>query len=162
VQNPSQATAQEPPTEQDAPSNDTAVERPNRQAIMQEVWDQLIADDVVTQEQADAIQDAFRQRMEELREEFDGFHGRRGFGFRGPGAEVRGLLADGVIDTDELTELGEDHPFNDPDGPFADAAADGEITLEELEALRGTLGFGRGERGFGDGNGSGAESGFNA
>ena len=46
------------------------------------------------------------------------------------------MLEDGVIDSSELAELGDDHPFNDPDGRFADAAADGEITEDELKELR--------------------------
>lgn len=37
-----------------------------------------------------------------------------------------------MITADELSQLPDDHPFNDPDGPFADALADGQLTRDEL------------------------------
>lgn len=137
VQDESAATAQESETEQDEATEDQ-VERPRRDAVVAEVWEQLIADGVVTAEQAETIQQAFAEKRAELREQFDGFRGGRHFGHRFD--DIRALLEDGVIDADELAELGEDHPLNDPDGPFADLTEDGQITQEELEELRGTFG----------------------
>lgn len=157
VQDSSSAGAQESTTEEEAPLE--GVEGPNRQEIIDGVWDDLIADGVVTAEQAEQIQAAFEAKKEELREQFGDFRGRRGFGHNF--GELRDMLEDGVIDADELASLGEDHPLNNPDGPFADAAADGEITQEELEELRASFGP-RGARGFGQGNGNAAESGFSA
>ena len=55
VQDSSSATAQESTTEQEAPET---LERPNRQAIVAEVWEQLVADGVVTEAQAETIQQA--------------------------------------------------------------------------------------------------------
>lgn len=152
VQDAPAATAQETTTEDDTAttddSADTSLERPRRGAIVAEVWEELIADGVVTAEQAETIQAAFQEKMAEIRAEFGDRGPRHRFHF-----QLGQLLEDGVIDADELAELGEDHPLNDPDGPFADAAADGEITQEELEELRGSLGF-RGPRNVEDSDGA--------
>jgi hypothetical protein len=62
------------------------------------------------------------------------------------GGALQGVLDElvaenGVIDADELASLPDGNPLANPDGPFAAAAADGEITQQEiqdvLEQLRG-------------------------
>ena len=49
---------------------------------------------------------------------------------------IAGFLEDDVITADELAQLPEDHIFNDLDGPFAEALADGELTKEELASIK--------------------------
>ena len=80
--------------------------------------------------------------LEEKREKRKAEHpeGRRGRGFRRGfrggarfGFNMAELLGDGVIDSDELAGLPEGHPLTNPDGPFAAAAADGEITQQEIQ-----------------------------
>lgn len=117
-----------------AQSDETAesseVDRPTP---YQDVLDDLVADGTLTQAQADAVKEALKEKFEELeplREERrdrirDRIRKRH---------HIRHLLDDGVISADEIAELPDDHPFKDPDGPLADALADGEITREELEA----------------------------
>jgi hypothetical protein len=144
------ADAQEAPTDDETT---TEVERPARGAAVQEVLDELVASGDITQDQADTIAAALEEKRAELEANRPDHHHRRGFRH---GFHLRGLLEDGVIDADELAALPEDHPFNDPDGPFADVAADGELTQDEIqsviEQLRedGELPPGRGfGRGFG-------------
>ena len=127
----SSATAQEAPgTEEVAPP-----ERPEKGQAVQEVLDDLVAAGEITQDQADTISAALAEKWEEIKAE-RGERPGRGFrhGFR-RGFHAGALLEDGVIDAAELAELPEGHPFNDPDGPFADVAADGEITEEELRSV---------------------------
>ncbi len=52
------------------------------------------------------------------------------------GFALHELLADGIIDADELAGLPDDHPVFDADGPFAPYLDDGELTAEELEELK--------------------------
>lgn len=133
VSSPGSAAAQETP--EDAVE---APERPGKGQFMEDVLNGLVADNVITQDQADQIATAFEEAAAERREEF-GDRGHRGNrrGFRG-GSDLRGLLEDGVIDADELAELGPDHPLNDPDGPAADFVEDG-LTMDELQEIRQQL-----------------------
>jgi hypothetical protein len=136
----SSASAQE--SDEPAP----AFEKPQRGSILVEVLDDLVAggDIGLTQAQADAIVEAMQEKWEEL--EASRPEGRRGPGHRGfrsgarLGFHMGELLADGVIDADELAGLPDGHPLTNPDGPFGEALADGQITEQEfqdvLEALR--------------------------
>lgn len=136
----------------DDAADDDATDRPQRLRrgeVMNEVLDGLVADGVITQEQADRIVADLSARLEELRAEFraqreelaDGTfsHRIRGFGRFGFGD----LLEDGVIDADELAELGEGHPLNDPDGPAAEYLDDGQLTEDELTEMMEELRSGR-------------------
>ncbi len=109
----------------------TDTERPERGAHVVEVLDTLVADGTLTQAQADAVQEALAAKAEELRAEREERRAER----QAAREVVREMLEDGVIDAGELAELGDDHPFNDPDGRFAEAAADGQITEEELKEI---------------------------
>ena len=148
----STADAQEAPADEETTTT-TTEERPTRGAAVQEVLDELVAAGEITQAQADTIQGALEAKWEELGA--DRPHHRHGKAFR-HGFRLGGLLEDGVVDADELAGLPDDHPFKDADGPFADAAADGELTEDEIrevvEQLRedGELPLRRGFRhGFG-------------
>ena len=112
----------------------TTVERPERGEPFREVLDELVVAGTIQQDQADAIDEAMKAKFEELRESGEGFRGpgRRGFG---GGHELGGLLEDDIISADELAELPDDHPFNDPDGPAADYLDDGQLTREELREI---------------------------
>lgn len=125
----------------------TAATANNRGRVLSEVLDDLVADGVITQDQADQILEELTSRLEELRLEMRGDgQGSRGFGRHGfqlPG-RFGAFLDDGVIDSDELAQLGEAHPLNDPEGPAAPYLEDGQITQEELEELMAELApFGR-------------------
>lgn len=129
----SSADAQEAPDSDSAP----AVDRPEPGSAVQEVLDDLVAANEITQAQADTIFAALQEKREELKANRpEGGHGRgsrRGAQF---GMNLAELLEDGVIDAAELAELPEGHPFNNPDGPFADALVDGQITAEEIQEIR--------------------------
>lgn len=94
-------------------------------AILEEVLAGLVDDGTIDESQADAIVAAVEAKAEEIRAEREA---RREL--------MRQFAEDGVFTADELAQLGEDHPFNDPDGPYAEAAADGELTLEEIRRIR--------------------------
>jgi hypothetical protein len=118
-----------------------------------EVLDGLVADGVLNQAQADEVRERllaahteWRAERRELREERRADRQERREERRADRQErreerradrelIRGFLEDGVIDSDELAQLGDDHPFNDPDGPWADAASDGQITRAELAGV---------------------------
>lgn len=128
----STAEAQDAPPGTEAPTSD----RPGHKTVIKDVLDELVADGEITQGQADIILAAIQEKREEFAANHpDGF--RRGFR-RGAhfGFNLRGLLEDGVIDAAELAELPEGNPLTDPDGPFAEALEDGEITVEELREVR--------------------------
>lgn len=152
-----------PATEAPVESTGAELERPERGAVLSGVLADLVADGVITQDQADEITAALQARIEELRAEFRERRGELEFDGRRflRQFDLRELLEDGVIDSDELAELGEDHPFNDPDGPAAEYLDDGQLTQEELDELHagfGPHGSGRDGRGFGgsdDADGSG-------
>lgn len=121
-----------------------APERPDRGEALDEVLGGLVTDGVLDQGQADAVRDALEAKHEELqaaREERRAEH-------EAARELIMGFLDDDVISADELAQLEDDHPFNDADGPFASATADGEITKAELDELRGDH---RGHRGPGAG-----------
>ena len=111
--------------------------------LVDDVLDDLVADGTITQAQADAISEAMEARRDELKSQRgEGFPGR-GFGHRGGpggfgGPGLGSLLDDGVIESDELAELPEDHPLLDADGPAAPYLEDGELTMDELEELHET------------------------
>lgn len=125
--------------------------RPERGFLLDDVLTDLVADGVITQEQADEIAAAMTARLEELRSELQerrgefGFLGRHGLDFHGRFGD---FLDDGVLDADELAQLPENHPLNDPEGPAAPYLEDGQLTQDELDELKAEV-FpqGRGLRG---------------
>lgn len=125
----------EPATAQ-TPDETTATER-GPGSLLTEVLDELVADSTIDQATADAIKEAVEAKVQEKRESGEFRHwGRRG---HGSGHDFRGLLDDGVISAEELAELPDDHPLNDPDGPAADYLDDGELTEDELSEIRQSL-----------------------
>lgn len=120
------AQEQDPATTDDAP-RDAA----DRRSILTEVLDRLVGEGTLSRAQADAVEEAIRAEAAErkpLRRA-----ARRGAerGFR-----LGRLLADDVIDADELEMLREDHPLRDPDGLAGPYLDDGRLTLEELKLIR--------------------------
>ena len=147
VSTPSAASAQE---STEAPIQEGIAERPEKGAIMDEVFAELVADGVITEEQADQVQAALEAKREELREQFGDRLQRRDHRNR-LGGFLHGALADGVVDAAELAQLPEGHPLNDPEGPFAEYLADGQLTEDELSEIREQFRQNRGPRGFGGG-----------
>ena len=121
------AIAQESDTQDDAEST-----KPDRSEAFDEVFEQLVADGVITEDQADTVQAALQAKAEELKAEREARREER----RAQREQIRSFLEDGVIDAGELAQLGSDHPLNDPDGPAAEYLDDGELTAEELRELR--------------------------
>ncbi|MGA7280851.1 MAG: hypothetical protein WBZ40_03630 [Acidimicrobiia bacterium] len=89
--------------------------------FLSEVLSDLVGNGTINQDQADAITSAVRTKIED------------GKAQREANRElIQGFLEDGVITSDEMAQLPDDHPFNDPNGPFAEAAADGQLTAAEI------------------------------
>jgi hypothetical protein len=53
------------------------------------------------------------------------------------GYRLHELLEDGIIDSDEISELPADSPILDPDGPFVPYLEDGELSTDEMDELKG-------------------------
>ncbi len=130
---------------QEAPSEDSAVERPDHPGsgeVLDEVLSGLVDDGVIDQGQADAVAAALRAKGEELREQREQWReenpGRFERGFK-RGFRLGGLLEDGVIDAAEIAALPDDHPLKDPNGPAAEYLDDGQLTADELSQLREEL-----------------------
>lgn len=122
VSSPAVAEAQEDTTTTEARS---VRFNPGPGALLEEVLADLVADGTISQEQADAITDALGAKAEELKAEKEELR-----------ELIAGFLEDDVITADELAQLPEDHIFNDPDGPFAEALADGELTKDEIASIK--------------------------
>lgn len=149
VSTPTTASAQESGDDQgveEAPNSDRA-------SHIDEVFEDLVADGVITQEQVDAIKEAFAAKRAELQEQREALRAER----QELREQVRAALEDGVLDADELAALPDGNPFTDPDGPFAEYLDDGQLTVEELREARPDRGRGhRGHRGFGGADSVGA------
>lgn len=127
VSSPGTAVAQETDgTEEDGPF-------PRILGFLDSVLDDLVGDDVITQDQADAVAEAAEERATEIREE------------RHAGREqIRELLEDDVITEEEASQLPEDHPlFSDR---YDEAWEDGELTRDELRPFSRHHFFKRGFR----------------
>lgn len=130
-----------------AQTEDESTDRPNfpkRGEIVDEVLADLVGEEVINQGQADQIAAALRARAEEVHAEMQQWReenpgsGPFGRGFK-RGFHLGGLLEDGVIDSDEIAELPDDHPLKDPNGPAAKYLGDDQLTKEELQELRQEL-----------------------
>ncbi len=141
-----------PADAQEAPADETTPDpqRPQRGAAVQEVLDELVAANEISEDQADTILSALQEKWEEIKADKPDRRQGPGRGFRRGarfGINMAELLEDGVIDADELAGLPEGNPFTNPDGPFADAAADGQITEQEIQDVLEQLRAERGDRG---------------
>lgn len=87
--------------------------------FLEKVLNDLVGDDTITEDQADAILEAAEQKASDVREEI-----------RESRELLEGLLDDGVITEDEVVELPEDHFLFD--GRFDEAWEDGELSPEDL------------------------------
>ena len=134
------AWAQTGSEESDGEFAEEAWEHPAR-AGLDSVLADLVEDGTITQEQADAIMVAIEEKRSAA---------------RAARAEMKGLLRsfweDGVLTSDEIAQLPNADRITDADGPFADALADGQITKEEMEEIKGRF---PGRRGHDGGPGKG-------
>lgn len=99
-----------------------------REAAVAEALQDLVDDGTLSTDQVDAITEAMQTAHDERPHPV-----RRGMR---AGWQIAEMLADGVIDADELAELPEGHPLADPEGPAADFLDDGQLTEDELAELR--------------------------
>ncbi len=120
------AQEQDVPAIGDVPRVDEA-----RRGILGEVLDRLVGDGTLSRQQADAVEEAVRAEAAERKP-------LRRAARRGAerGYRLGRLLADDVLDAEELEMLREDHPLRDPDGPAAPHLDDGQLTIDELKLIR--------------------------
>ena len=97
-----------------------------REHLLAGVLEDLVGDATITQEQSDAIIAALEEARDSARE------ARRALR-----EQMKSFWEDGVLTSEEIAQLPSTERFEDPDGPFADALEDGQITKEEMESLRG-------------------------
>lgn len=117
VSSPGTAVAQEGTDEErsDAPT-------PRIMGFLEEVLDELVGDDTITRDQADAIVDAAKAMAAEVNGEL-----------RANRELLEGLLEDGAITEEEASELPDDHFLFDE--RFDEAWEDGELSAEDLRGL---------------------------
>jgi len=132
----------------DEPVSDTTVteteSRHVRGQLLEGVLDEMVADGVITDDQAIEIAEWLENKRTELAAQREEMR-----------AALEAAWADDVLTTDEVADL----PFADrltaEDGPFAEAWEDGQLTREEFDAIKaeiGRRGFGHDRRGpFGAG-----------
>jgi hypothetical protein len=109
---------------------------PRPEGILDEVLGELVADETLDQDQADAVKAALEAGHEEVRTQLDERRGEKpGKAERDPA--MAEMLEDSVIDAGELAELTDDHPLKDPNGPAAEFLEDGELSVDELRKLGG-------------------------
>lgn len=100
--------------------------------FLDEVLADLVDDDTLTQEEADAVSAAAADKAEDVWQRFRDEHPRKLRPFA-HGLRFGELLDDGGIDQDEYDGLDDDHPLKQLDpGEFLD---DGLITPDELRQL---------------------------
>jgi hypothetical protein len=107
----------------------------DRDGLLDEVLADLVTDGTITESQSTAITDALTAARDARIAEMEALH-----------ETMQTIIEDGVITTEELAQLPDDHPFNQLD----DLLDDGQITLDELRGLGG-FGFGgpgHGHHGF--------------
>jgi hypothetical protein len=117
----------------DEPEGDTTVTetdiRPVRGHLLEGVLDEMVADGVITDDQAAEIADWLENKRTELAAQRDELR-----------AAFEAAWADDVLTADEVAEF----PFADrltaEDGPFAEAWADGQLTRDEFDAVKAELG----------------------
>lgn len=119
--------------ESDRDTPEAVSDRPEakRGDVLAQVLGSLVADGTLDRAQADAVEAALRETAIERRPLRRAAHRGAQAGFR-----LGRLLADDVIDADELATLGDAHPLRDPDGPAVDYLDDGQLTIEELRTIR--------------------------
>ena len=98
---------------------DAAVEF--RDGLLTEVLDELVAANVITQQQADAVTDALRQKVEDRRAELEALR-----------QQWQEFIADGVITQGEIDQLPDDNPLRQA---WDSIAEDGQVTLEQLRQI---------------------------
>ncbi len=106
-------------------------------ALVEDVLADLVAQDVITQAQSDAITEALQTRVDERRAEMQA----RAEEMRATWEQIQGFLEDDVITQDEIAQLPADSPLRQA---FESIAEDGQITLEQLRQLGPRAGFGFG------------------
>lgn len=95
---------------------------PRIMGLLEEVLDELVGDDTITQDQADAILEATEEKATEVKDEL-----------RASRELLEGMLDDGVITEEEASELPADHFLLDD--RFDEAWEDGELSLDDLGGL---------------------------
>jgi len=111
--------------------------RADKDGLLSEVLTDLVANNTITQAQADAITRALTDKMDAKRAEMDALR-----------QQWESFVADGVITQDEIDQLPADSPFR---GVWDSIAQDGQVTLDQLRQFGplGGHGPGHGPGGFG-------------
>lgn len=117
--------------------------------ILDDVLAELVSDGTIQQSQADAIVAALDAKRDELLAEREAFRAEREAEREANRAAFEEAWADGKLTRDEIAELPFADRITDPEGPFADALSDGQITQEEWDEIHDGLRFHHGRRGSG-------------
>lgn len=92
-------------------------------ALLGEVLDELVTEETLTTEQAEAVVNAVQEKARERKAEMEAHR-----------EQMRGFLEDGVLTEEEFNQLPDRNPFADE--RFDEAWEDGELTKEEIWELR--------------------------
>lgn len=111
---------------------------PGGGALLSQVLSDLVGQNVISQDQADAITKALQDKADQLQTQMQQQR-----------QLIQGFLQDGVITQDEVDQLPADSPFRQV---FDSIAKDGQVTVDQLRQLGGFGDFGRGH-GIGPGMG---------
>lgn len=99
--------------------------------FLERVLEDLVSEDTIDQEDADAVLAAVEEKIAEFREQHPDFHPRRHWLRKG--ARLGALLDDGGISQEEYDSLPEDSRLREFD--IGDALDDGLITPQELREI---------------------------
>ena len=111
----------------DGPANVVQAALGRAGSVLSDVLDDLVGKGTITRAQADAIEQAVDARRTELQAERERLR-----------EQMQTFLEDGVLSAEELAQLPEDHPLRNLDQYLED----GQLTLDELRALRAMGGHG--------------------
>ena len=112
--------------------------RTGETSLLEQVLGDLVEDETITQDQSDAITTALENKRTQAREARQATRD-----------QIDEFWEDDVLTSDEISQLPSADRITAPDGPFAEALEDGQITREEFEEIRSDHGrdrWGKGHR----------------
>ena len=129
------------PSPSSSPSTATGTQT-GPQGLLQQVLSDLVGQGVINQSQSDAITQALQGKVDQLRTQAQ----QQRQELQQERQQIQTFLQDGVITQSEIDQLPADSPFRQI---FDNIAQNGQVTLQQLQQLRG---FGFGGREFGPGH----------
>ena len=142
------AYADASPSADSSPSTTTGAQQNSQQDLLKQVLADLVDQNVISQDQADAVTQALQNKVDQLRTQAE----QRRQELQQERTQIQGFLQDGVITQDEIDQLPADSPLRQA---FDSIAKNGQVTLQQLQQLPGfglEFGPGMGGPGFGPGH----------